>query len=235
MNYVDQVLRDQFENTFGITVSSFEYEVIQSGTDPVSIDYAIDLSFDDTSAFIPTQQEIDILVEITFLPPSVEDLISEFRNVGHSVDGLDDIENIQYTLLNVRNSQVKIGVFGKETTAGQGAALVSVSLIAIFATLVLFMNRFRNPRISDKLRGDETKLIMPAYSYQDQAETCCGNRLGQGSMWSMSSSWDGTSSSAESDSLVSWGLYSQHSGTSSNNRKSTRTSQYRPNFRGREV
>lgn len=209
MTFVEQVLRNQFENTFGIFISDFDYRVISSSSDPLSIDYTIDVEFVESSAFIPTKQEIDILTELVFLPPSDQDLIAFLGSQG--IHNESTIESVSYTLDRTRDADVKVGVFDKELRKGEGAALVSLSLVAIFAALLYAFSRIRSPttpRMKESHLGEDIASIMPSYSYLDDPYSPSPTRQ---KAWSLSSGWDGSSSSEE-ESLVS----KDYSGRSAN-------------------
>jgi hypothetical protein len=79
MVHLEDYVRSQLESRFGVQINEFQFRLLETGVDPITIDYTIDIIFDPSSAFIPTKQEVDILVELAFMEPSKDDLLKSLR------------------------------------------------------------------------------------------------------------------------------------------------------------
>jgi hypothetical protein len=73
--HVKDFIRVQFNSIFSVIVNLYEFRILDTGVDPVTIDYAVDIVFAQDSPFIPLQQEVDALVELAFLEPNKATLL----------------------------------------------------------------------------------------------------------------------------------------------------------------
>jgi hypothetical protein len=79
MVHLEEFIRSQFDTRFGVVINAFEFRLLETGVDPITMDFTIDIVFDQTSAFIPSKQEADILVELAFLEPNKDKLLQSLR------------------------------------------------------------------------------------------------------------------------------------------------------------
>jgi len=232
MKYLEDLLYAQFESTFAIYMESFDFQVVRSSGLPISIDFEVLLTFSETSAFIPTKQEVDIVTELAFLPPTDKTLLAQLEGIGLKHGGEYKVKQAQYTSLNSLegSNELKIGLFGKERWKSQGLAIALVSLVAIVAALGLIVKRRFSWKHQEKLLQSETTPIIASHDSREEtsAKFCAHN----GSDWSMSSGYDAYSS-GESDSLMSWRLDVR--GSSSSATTSSGSNRFSSRIRVREV
>jgi hypothetical protein len=146
------------------------------GFDPVTIDFEVQVSFTTDSSFIPTTEEIDALIELAFLPPSVDMLIAEY-NALPADSPFSSTQSVAYQALSgVIRDGLKVAaskpVHAKHISAAETSLVVGVSFLALL-TFVLFIiwlraRRKRHTQSSDKTNVKSDLIaIMPAYSYCD--------------------------------------------------------------------
>ena len=173
---VEAYLRDQFSNAFGITINVFVGMIADMGVNPVTIDFNVEISFTMDSSFVPSQADIDALIEVAFLPPNVDTLIAEYNSL--SADSpFSTTQTVGYEAPpGIDRDGLKIAELNAEPEKGSSKAetslIVGASLLAL-VTSIMFMawlkaRRNRYVQVSAQAnRKSDLLAIMPAYSYCD--------------------------------------------------------------------
>ena len=94
---VEAYLRDQFSNAFGITINVFVGMIADMGVNPVTIDFNVEISFTMDSSFVPSQADIDALIETAFLPPNVDRIIAEYNSLPAD-SPFSSTQNVRYSV-----------------------------------------------------------------------------------------------------------------------------------------
>ena len=173
---LEAFLRDQFSNAFGITINVFDGMIAEMGVNPVTIDFDVEISFTMDSSFVPSQADIDALIEVAFLPPNVDTLIAEYNSL--SADSpFSTTQTVGYEAPpGIDRDGLKIAELNAEPEKGSSKAetslIVGASLLAL-VTSIMFMawlkaRRNRYVQVSAQAnRKSDLLAIMPAYSYCD--------------------------------------------------------------------
>jgi hypothetical protein len=170
LGHLQSFLAEQFSSTFDVQMKSFDGLIVDTGFNPVMIDFNATVTFSGTSSFIPTTEEVDMLVQLAFLPPQVDALIEEYSSLSADMP-FSTTQSIEFTPISlVRSDDLKLlqseDVGGKTTIE---KALISI-VAFLSASLVVLLglryksNRKRNLPFSVKL---ELVPIMPGYSFSD--------------------------------------------------------------------
>jgi hypothetical protein len=172
LGHLESFLTDLFANTFDVQIESFDGLIADTGFNPVTIDFNATITFSDTSSFVPSADEVNMLVELAFLPPQVDSLIQEYASLSADMP-FSTTQSVVYAPSPlVRSDDSKLlqsGDLGGKTTI-EKALISSVALLSVALTVLLVV-RFRSK--SDRKRSfpSATKFdlipIMPGYSYCD--------------------------------------------------------------------
>lgn len=98
MKHLQDFLDLEFNNnTFGVLVDSSESRVIERIAEPtLAIIFEVDFLFSETSAFLPSTEDMYLVVELPFLEPIVDDLINDLNQLPPE-DSFRATETIRYT------------------------------------------------------------------------------------------------------------------------------------------
>jgi len=160
-----------FADNFGVAVENFESEMIDYGTTPnFAIAYAAEITFAETSAFFPTAEDVDALIQLAFLEPEVFDLLNALRELPPD-DPFAATETVEFFLL---DDEIRVGT-GR--TSGNLSAtqitLVAGALSILLVAVCFLLMRFRSKRIEARLsrlgakpnRVHDIPILMPSHSY----------------------------------------------------------------------
>jgi hypothetical protein len=83
-----QYLEDYFTQQFGLNVATImtDFTGAVTGTDPATdtASYAVSVTFDDTSAFVPTTADLDLMLIAAFQQPFVQTLLDSLAGLPSS-------------------------------------------------------------------------------------------------------------------------------------------------------
>jgi hypothetical protein len=82
IQYLEDYLDDQFFDNNQTIVDYYVSNIVENKTAPPSIVYDFGVAFTNLTTFIPSQQEVDVLIESAFLTPAVNILISAMKQIG---------------------------------------------------------------------------------------------------------------------------------------------------------
>jgi hypothetical protein len=178
LSHIESVIRDQFSTTFGAEIAAFDGMITETGFNPVTIDFAITITFADQSGFIPTTEEIDSLIELAFLPPSIDNLIGQY-NALPADSPFSTTQTIQYEALSgiLRDGLEEISPnSGNDRNVSKSERLLTAGVFSLLIfTIFLLVLWFRSRRYHRQSTLSSVKSrvkfdllpIMPAYSYCD--------------------------------------------------------------------
>jgi hypothetical protein len=150
MVHLEEFIRSQFDTRFGVVINAFEPRLLQTGVDPTTIDFTIDIVFDQTSAFIPSKQEADILVELAFLEPNKEKLLQSLRTYQQFDLPFGFINDVFYEPLNdvVVDDDIKSLERDDDVAEWTPAyiGIVSGSIVLALMALTVLVSRRRRRR-----------------------------------------------------------------------------------------
>jgi hypothetical protein len=180
LGHLESFLVDQFSNTFDVQIESFEGMIIETGFNPVAIDFNATVTFSDASSFIPNAQEVDMLVEVAFLPPQVDVLIEEYGTLSMDMP-FSTTQSIDFGSLTIlRNDDLKLlrsEDAGRKTATEKALIVIvaSLSVLLIMLLKLLYQSSKSLRRCPSSPSKFELIPIMPGYSYCD----CRSNNLMQ--------------------------------------------------------
>jgi hypothetical protein len=150
-----------------VIVNSYEFRVLDT-VDPVTIDYAVDIVFAQDSPFIPSQQEVDALVELAFLEPNKATLLESLRSFQKSDLPFGFIDDVIFEpLLDVVVDDETISWVREEEWTSAYIGLVSGSIVVAFLVLMVLASRRRRYCVKSKLYDQGFTVVLP---YQDITE-----------------------------------------------------------------
>lgn len=174
--HLEDYMREQFSTTFGVEITSFTFRILMTGLNPVSIDYTVDLIFAQSSAFIPNKQEVDMLVELAFLPPAVQTLLDSFGMLPPESVFMTT-QSVEYMPLydvvvddDIKLLDIDEGDGAHLSAATKGLISGSAAAVALLAfSLLSRRRRFRKGSlpVTKHSKSEAIPIIMPAYSYCD--------------------------------------------------------------------
>lgn len=152
-----------FASTFRI-INFFDFRILNTGVDPITIDYTIDITFAHSSAYVPTQQEADILIELAFLDPNKDALLQSLRTYQEFDLPFGFINDVVYEPLFdvVVDDDLKSGDRDDDELTAAYIGMISGSIfVAVLALSVLVSRQRRRMRLEDKLYSDGTSDLPP--------------------------------------------------------------------------
>ena len=168
MAHLEDFIIAQFSDTFGVEVVDFESELTNTTTTPVvSIAYTVEVVFADTSTFIPTTEELDVLVQLAFLEPPVFDLLTDLRSLP-SDSPFSSTESVEYFLL---EGKLRVGATPRDRLSAVQLTLITGASAILLAAVALLSMRWRTGRIEAKFstvtssKVQDIPVLMPAHSY----------------------------------------------------------------------
>ena len=185
LTFLEGFLVDKFSTAFGLSIVDFGSMVIDIATyEPIlAMAYAIEVTFAQDSAFVPTTDEIDQLIQIAFSPAAVQVLIANLQQELSPAM----IQSVQYLPLpdsilpTAERERVNNANNDDNDEDGSSAAFVGVvsgaaTLISIAFCYLLAMlrRRARYGRVqafptanNGKHAGGLSLDLMPSHSYCD--------------------------------------------------------------------
>jgi len=125
--YLEHFLLQQFKTVTGSEVEAFYGSWTGSAIDPPRAGFEVTMVFTEQSTWVPTQDDLDIYVEVAFQTPSVNELISRLQELKQS-NPFSNVTSVTYSSIHFANlARVKPQPFhghenlllGKETDYGQ--------------------------------------------------------------------------------------------------------------------
>jgi len=178
MKHLKTFVDDQFRSTFGVDLKRFgsTYTIIKSSSTVPVIAYAVDITFAGaTSAFIPSLNEVDLIIELAFRKPAVLSLIRDLQELPEEVP-FHDTQSVVYKMpegsqgvVEENDSLLSPASFG--VIVG-GCAMISFMACCFFARHRSRMRcaRARAATSRSHLRRakeDGMEILMPSHSYCD--------------------------------------------------------------------
>jgi hypothetical protein len=169
--YLENFLLDQFASTFGVMIESFNGTLIKTGTNPTSIDYDVSVKFSPSSQFIPSPQDLDVLIQLAFQPPAVSAFLDKLHALAPDSPFVTT-QQVSYTPLDTsapsksldRGNGISPATIGLMSASAVIAVTAIVALAAIQCTSRCGKKRKSASIIQNK---SEVMPIMPSYSYAD--------------------------------------------------------------------
>jgi hypothetical protein len=174
-SFLDMYLREQFA-AMGLQVTFFLPRELGFNSNPISMDYNIDVYFDPSSTFVPTTAELDALIEMAFMQPAVQKLLDTYptlppdlpftmtESITYSPQPQIIVDDDLATREGTKNGEVKtLSPSNKAWIAGSVALiLVGVSLLSV---------RYKLDASTRRTKRSHSKFdkhpVMPSYSYCD--------------------------------------------------------------------
>jgi hypothetical protein len=175
--YLNDFLVDQFNTTFGVKIATFTPRVLMTGLNPVSIEYTVDVVFAQSSAFIPSTQDVDALIELAFQQPSVQTLLDTFHMQPPDLPFMTTT-SVTYTAL----PDVVVDDFIKSyerdqdddgnlsaTQKGLISGSAAIAVLAFLLAFLAFLRRCRKRSFLQVTKHSKSQgmPLMPSYSYCD--------------------------------------------------------------------
>jgi hypothetical protein len=170
--HLETFLKEQFSSIVDFQIEDLQGMIIETGFNPVTIDFSATVIFSENSSIPVTQEELNMLIELAFLAPQVDTLIEVYRTLPPD-EPFSTTQSIEFsTLSNVVKNDINLlqreQVGGKSTTEKVLIAGLTFLSLLLF-TLVGLWYRSRRRAQGCPLTRSKFELIpiMPAYSYCD--------------------------------------------------------------------
>lgn len=174
--HVENYVRSQFESRFGVMINFFDFRILNTGVDPITIDYTIDILFAQSSSYIPTQQEADILIELAFLEPNKDALLQSLRTYQEFDLPFGFIDDVFYEPLFdvVVDDDLKSAIRDDEWTAAYIGMISGSIVMGAFALTVLISRHRRRMRLKDKLHYNGASVLPPNEVHFSEEDSSSG-------------------------------------------------------------
>jgi hypothetical protein len=107
LQYLEDYVNQQFEFNPLTNLENFDGATLGTELNPTRASYSVDLTFTDDSTIIPTQADIDVLIEGAFLQPFVQTLIDLLGEVS-SDNPFSTTSNVIYTMSSNRSKSIDL-------------------------------------------------------------------------------------------------------------------------------
>ena len=167
MSHLQDFIVELFSGTFEVVVETFDFTILDFGSVPAAIAYAVELTFSETSAFIPSVNDVDDLVELAFMEPSVLDLLADFQEQPPEMP-FQETKSVEFVLLSEIRAVERVGPLSP-----MRIGLISGASVAFFLVLCYCWRQQRSRRRRKTLnvsgswpsKSEGMPVIMPSHSF----------------------------------------------------------------------
>lgn len=181
-------LQSYFESFFGDTpfsvlIKFFGSQVGNTGTgDPARIGFDVTAIFTDDSEIVPSQSDIDVLIDTALSEPAVQALLDQLRALGVQ-NPFSNTVTVDYSTDNIPTATVNSQVSMNENVEGSNAPSSVVFLIsaatavAVFAAIIIVMVHRRRANAAkterDCFKAEAVEAAEKAEKYVDCRGAMC--------------------------------------------------------------